>query len=157
MVLNAVTHLNLVLAKGGVSRHYNPHMILQHQPLDWNQHCKFEFGTYVQANQDNTPTNTNAPRTIDGIYLRSCWSRQGGHKIMNLETRECITHQHVIAIPITSTVIKAVEAMAEAQRVISMKILGQNKVRILPANWVAGLDYDLDINDIKKGLKKFGK
>ena len=29
MVLNAVTHLNLIPAKGGVSKHYSPHMILK--------------------------------------------------------------------------------------------------------------------------------
>ena len=66
---------------------------------------------------------------------------------MNLETSECITRQYVTSIPITATVIKAVEQMAEAQGVKSMKILGQNKVRILPANWVAGVDYNSDIND----------
>ena len=70
MVLNAIMQLNLVLAKGGVSTYFSPHTIMQHQALDWNKHCKYGFGTYIQANQDNDPTNTNAPRTIDGIYLR---------------------------------------------------------------------------------------
>ena len=56
---------------------FQPHTIMKHQSLDWNKHCRYEFGTYVQANQDNLPTNTNAPRTVDAIYLRPCWDRQG--------------------------------------------------------------------------------
>ena len=147
MVLNAVTQLNLVPAKGGVSPYYSPHVILKGQVLDWSKHCQFEFGTYVQGNQDNNPSNTNRPRTIDGIYLRPCWGRQGGHEILNLETGEVITRQYVTAIPITTTVIKAVEQLAEQQGVKSMKITGQNKVRILPADWVAGVNYDSEIED----------
>ena len=61
MVLNAVMQLNLVPAKGGVSKYFSPHTIMKHQSLDWNKHCRYKFGTYVQANQDNMPTNTNAP------------------------------------------------------------------------------------------------
>ena len=49
MVLNAVTQLNLVPAKGGVSEYYSPHMILKRPNLDWSKHCQFEFGTYVQV------------------------------------------------------------------------------------------------------------
>ena len=88
---------------------------MRHQALDWDKHCKYAFGTYVQANQNNDPTNTNAPRTIDGIYLRLCWNRYGGHKIMSLETSELVIRQYVTPIRITNTVIKAVEAMAEEQ------------------------------------------
>ena len=60
---------------------------------------------------------------------------------MNLETGEIITRQYVTPIPITPTVIRAVEALAEAQGVKSLKITGRNKVRILPADWVAGVHY----------------
>ena len=40
MVLNAVTQLNLVPAKGGVSEYYSPHVILKRPTLDWNKHCQ---------------------------------------------------------------------------------------------------------------------
>ena len=91
MVLNAVTQLNLVPAKGGVSKYFSPHTIMGHQPLDLKKHCKYGFGTYVQANQDNDPMNTNTPQTIDGIYLRPCWNHHRGHEIMNLEMGELVT------------------------------------------------------------------
>ena len=130
-----------------VSEYYSPHMILKWPNLDWSKHCQFEFGTYVQANQDNNPTNTNRPRTIDGIYLRPCWDRQGGHEILNLETGEVVSRQYVTAIPITSTIICAVKAMAEAQGVKTMKITGRNNIRILPADWIAGVHYDPEVKD----------
>ena len=63
---------------------------------------------------------------------------------MNLETGELVTQQYVTPIPITNTVVKAVEAMAEAQGIKSLKITGRNKVRILPTGWVAGVHYDDD-------------
>ena len=147
MVLNAVTQLNLVPAKGGVSEYYSPHIILKRPTLDWNKHCQYKFGAYVQANQDNNPTNTNWPRTIDGIYLRPCWDQQGGHEVLNLETGEVVSRQYVTPIPITSTIIRAVESMAEAQGVKSMRITGRNNVRILPADWIAGVHYDEEIED----------
>ena len=145
MVLNAVTQLNLAPAKGGVSEYYSPHVIMKRPVLDWNKHCRFEFGTYVQAHQDNNQTNTNVPRTIGGIYLRPCWDRQGGHELMHLETGEVVTRQNIVAILITANVITAVEKMAEAQGVKSMKIVRRNNIRILPADWVAGVDYDNEI------------
>ena len=63
---------------------------------------------------------------------------------MNLETGELVAGQYVTPIPITNTVVKAMEAMAEAQGIKSLKITGRSKVRILPADWVAGVHYDDD-------------
>ena len=51
------------------------------------------------------------------------------------------------AIPITSTIIRAVKAMAKAQGVKTMKITGRNNIRILPANWIAGVHYDPEVED----------
>ena len=37
--------------------------------------------------------------------------------------------------------------MADAQGIKSLKITGRNKVRILPADWVEGVNYDDDNSD----------
>ena len=38
--------------------------------MDSNKHCQCAFGTYVKAYQEDDPTNTQAARTIDAIYLQ---------------------------------------------------------------------------------------
>jgi hypothetical protein len=53
------THqLNLFPAKGGVSAYLSSYTIMTGRNLDYNKHCQVPFGAYVQANQENKPTNT---------------------------------------------------------------------------------------------------
>jgi hypothetical protein len=137
------THqLNLFPAKGGVSAYLSPHVIMTGRNLDFEKHCKVPFGTYVQANQENLPTNTQAPRTIDAIYLRPMSSKQGGHELMNLQTGMVITRNTIWERPLTDLVIQAVEAMAAEQGIKTLKLTGRNKIPIYPADWIAGVEYD---------------
>ena len=116
--------LNLFPAKGGLSEYLSPHMIMSKKNIDYNKHCQHTLGTYVQANQDNDPTNTQAPRTIDAIYLRPMNNIQGGHEVMNLATGNVITRNRVWEQPATEMVIKAVENMAEKQGIKTLKLTG---------------------------------
>ena len=102
------------------------------------------LGTYVQGNLNNNPTNTNSPRTVDGIYLRPTADKQAGHEIMNLATKAVMTCARVWEIPITPSIIQMVEDMAEKEGIKTLKITGKNKQPILPVDWVAGVDYDFD-------------
>ena len=61
--------LNHFLAKGGISEYLSPHMIMSKKNIDYNKHCQHTFRIFVQANQENNPTNMQAPRMIDAIYL----------------------------------------------------------------------------------------
>ena len=85
--------LNYFPAKGGILEYLSPHMILSKHNIDYNKHCQFTFGTYIQAIQENNPKNTQAPRTIDAIYLRPLKNIQGGHEVMNLATGAVVTHE----------------------------------------------------------------
>jgi hypothetical protein len=87
----STNQLNLFPAKGGVSAYLSPHVIITGRNLDFDKHCQVPFGSHVQVNQENDPTNTQAPRTIDAIYLRPMKNRQGGHEVMNLMTGQVIT------------------------------------------------------------------
>jgi hypothetical protein len=137
------THqLNLFPAKGGVSAYLSPHVILKGSNLDFEKHCQVPFGAYVQANQENDPTNTLAPRTIDAIYLHPMTSIQGGHEMMNLQTGKVITQNTVWKRPVTDLVIRAIEAMAKEQGIKTLKLTGRNKIVIYPINWIAGVEYD---------------
>jgi hypothetical protein len=104
--------LNMIPAKGGILDYLSPHVILTGKNIDYNKHCQVPFGAYVQCNNKNNPTNSNAPQTLDAIYLRPTTNLQGGHKVMNLATGQVLTRPQVCEIPVTPVVIKAVEKLA---------------------------------------------
>ena len=66
--MECVRWLNTFPPKGGISEQYSPRIIMAGKALDYNKHCSTAFGTYVQASQENNPTNTTAPRTIGCIF-----------------------------------------------------------------------------------------
>ena len=139
--METARHLNIFPAKGGISSYYSPNILLGGQPLDYTKHCVVSFGAYVQANHETQQTNSNAPRTLDGIYLRPVLSIQGGHEIMDLHSGETITRARVTEIPVTPVVIKAVEDMAYRQGFKSLKFKNRNKVILFDTDWIAGVDY----------------
>jgi hypothetical protein len=143
------THqLNLFPAKGGVSAYLSPHvLIMTGRNLDFDKHCQVPFGAYVQANQENLLTNTQAPRTIDAIYLCPMTNKQGGHELMNLQTGMMITRNTIWERPPTDLVIRAVKTMADEQGIKTLKITGRNKIPIYPADWIAGVEYDADTDN----------
>jgi hypothetical protein len=147
LAMDVTKKLNFFPTKGGVSDYYSPYVIMSGRKLDYNKHLKYQFGSYVQANQDNDPTNTNAPRTINAIYLHPMDNLQGRHELVDLRTGHVITRRKVTEIPITEHVIRIVEEMAEKQAIKSLKITGWNKQPIHPADWIAGVDYTAENNN----------
>jgi hypothetical protein len=142
-----VNQLNYFPVKGGISSYYSPRTILGGTPLDYKKHCTIPFGAYVQANHESTPTNDNAARTIDCIYLRPCNNLQGGHELMDLNSGRVITRGGKITeIPITPVVIKAVEAIAEREGFKSLKFKNRHGVVFFDTDWIAGVDYHLGGN-----------
>ena len=108
LAMESTNKLNFFPPKGGVSKYYSPRMILTGDALDYNRHCSIPFGTYVQAHNENNPTNTMAARALDCIYLRPIYNQQGGHELLDLATKRVITRRKVTTIPITPTIIQAV-------------------------------------------------
>jgi hypothetical protein len=122
-------------------------MIMTGRSIDFDKHCKHSFGAYVQANQENDPTNTQAPRTIDAIYLRLMTNKQGGHELMNLHTGQVITGNTIWERPLTDLVIRTVETMAADQGITTLKLAGRNKIPIYPTDWNAGVEYEENENN----------
>jgi hypothetical protein len=114
-------NLNIFPVKGGVSKSYSPHMILNQTNLDYTKHCVVPFGAYVQANDESTKTSSNVTRTLDAIYLHPAQNQQGGHELMDLNSSQLISRNIVHKIPVTNVVIKAVEKMACQQGFKSLK------------------------------------
>ena len=117
LVEDCTWKLNLFPVKGGVSSYYGPWTLLTKRDVDYEKHLSIPFGAYVQACRENNPTNTNAPRTIDGIYLGpDTESSQGGHKVMNLVTGRLIRPMKVWVLPVTNFAINAVEDLLDNKK-----------------------------------------
>jgi hypothetical protein len=112
LVSESAKRLNFFPAKGGVSLYYSPRMILHRRNMDYNKHCKYAFGTYVQAHDDLKFKNSNISRTLDCIYLRYSDNLQGDHELLHLPTNQIITRQYITSSPITPAVIKQVNDIA---------------------------------------------
>ena len=133
--------INWFPAKGGISSHCSPHVLLNQRDVDYKKHCTIALGQYVQAHNDPKPKNTNAPRTLDAIYLRPSKNKQGGHELMDLSTGRLITRCKVKKCPITPMVIKAVETMAAKQGMTSLKFTNRVGVPLHPSDWIPGVDF----------------
>ncbi len=113
LVQECAKWLNIFPPKGGISKYYLPMSILNGKQLDYEKHCKIPCGTYVQAIQENEPTNTTKPRTIGCIYLRSRLSKHVVYELMNLQSGKMITRRKVTPIPISKDVGKRVKYYAK--------------------------------------------
>ena len=70
LALSTTAKLNYFPSKQGLSKYYSPRMLLHRRNLEFNKHCQFSFGAYVQAYNENNPMNTMQERAINCIYLR---------------------------------------------------------------------------------------
>jgi hypothetical protein len=144
-VQTQASQFNLFPAKGGISPYYSPRTILGLPTLDYVKHCTVPFWAYVQANHKTNQTNSNASQTIDAIYLRPVNSMQGGHELYDLNSGRVITRARVTQIPVTDVVIKAIERIAEDQGFKSLKFKNRKGAIFHDADWIAGVDYDENI------------
>ena len=142
--MECTSKLNIFPAKGGISPYYSPRILLNQRTLDYKKECQVPFGAYVQAHNQPTYTNSNAPRTLDAIYLRPAQNMQGGHELMDLTSGLVITCANVTEIPVTDLVIKAVEKMGYDQGfpTTGMKFTNRQGQIYLDNDWIAGVDYD---------------
>ena len=83
---DCVKWLNAFSPSGGMSTQFSPQTIIIGRPLDYDKHCKVAFGSYVQANNQNNPTNTNEEQTIDRIFKKTLDNIQSGYGVLDLKT-----------------------------------------------------------------------
>ena len=106
---------------------------------------KQPYHSKIVTHDDPAPSNTNAPRTLDGVYLRYNDNEQGGHNILHLQTGCKITRRRVTPLPITPAVIKQVHRLAEMDGMSKgLKITNHTGQVIYDSTWIAGVDYDED-------------
>jgi hypothetical protein len=140
--------LNFFPNKYGVSKVFSPRMIMHQENLDYERHYKYQIGEYVQAHEEPKHTNTNAPRSLDCIYLRSMDNAQGGHELLHLQTNKVVKQRNLTKILITPSIIKQVHALAELDEMpAGLKITDRANHMIFDSAWIAGVDYDEDLFD----------
>jgi hypothetical protein len=145
LIDDSVKKLNFFPAKNGISQYYSPCIILHQQNLDYDKHCQYSFGTYVQAHDEPDPSNTNAPCTLDCNYFLYNDNEQGGHDILHLQMNCMITRHRVTHILITPAIIKMVHSIAEKDGMPKgLKITNYTGDILYNSTWIAGVDYDED-------------
>jgi hypothetical protein len=145
LVDDSAKKLNFFPAKNGISQYYSPRMILHQRNLDYDKHCQYAFGTYVQAHDEPDPSNTNAPRTLDCIYLQYNDNEQGCHDLLHFQMNRMITRRHITPIPITPAIIKMVHRIAEQDGMPKgLKVTKCTGQVLYDSTWIAGVDYDED-------------
>lgn len=102
--LNAFSHPNSVLDM------LSPCTIITGQRVDFNHHCKYEFGQYMQTHEQHD-TNTMAPCTIGALAMCPTGNAQGNYYFFSLSTRLFINHTHATSLPMSNDVIECMHAL----------------------------------------------
>ena len=140
LVTESARKLNFFPNKNGLSKYFSPRQILHRVVLDYKD-CQYLFGSYVQAHDEPDPTNTQAPRSIDAIYMRPVGN---SHEVYDLSTQRIIERRRMTVLPITPTIIKAVEDIATQQNQKGLRIKTKRGLTIYDSTWTAGVDYESD-------------
>jgi hypothetical protein len=115
IVLNAIKMLNFFPTKGGISDILSPKTIMSRETLNYKKHLSLQVGQYCQVHEEDTPRNSQSPRTKGAISLGSSGNLQGGYKFMALNTRKKITRRSWDVIPMPDMVIPHANALGTDQ------------------------------------------
>ena len=102
--------LNSFPAHGGISPTLSPRTIIAGMTIDYNHHCKLEFGTYAQVHEEHD--NSMTARTVGAIALRPTGNHQGGHFFFSLSTGRVLNRSHWTVLPMPTDVIDRVHKMS---------------------------------------------
>jgi hypothetical protein len=114
-VFHAVKLLNFFPTKGGVSDTLSPKTILSGETLDYKKHLRLQIGQYCQVHEEDTPRNSQCPRTKGAISLGPSGNLQGGFKFLALSTGKKIIRRSWDVVPMLDTVIARVNTLGSDQ------------------------------------------
>ena len=128
-------------------------MIVCQENLDYGNHIKIPFGTYVLAKNEPKPTNVNAPRHLGCIYQRATDSAQECHELLHLQTNSVMTRYHVTPSPINPTIINQLHTISDMYGIPSgIKIANRTGLILYYSDWIVRVDYSED-DDNEKNWK----
>jgi hypothetical protein len=110
MVFLAVFWLNGFPHKLGISQTLSPRTIVTGLSIDYNKHCRIEYGQYVQTHEKHG--NTMTTRTIGALALRPTGNQQGGYYFYSLMSGQRLHRTHWTELPMPAEVTTRVHALA---------------------------------------------
>jgi len=109
MVYNAVFWRNMFALKGGVSKTQSPSELVLNRRLNYNAHCKVEYGEYVQTHEEHS--NDMSQRTLGAIATRPS-NDAGSYYFISLQTGRRINRRSWTPLPMPEAVINQVHRLA---------------------------------------------
>ena len=147
LVITAVMKLNLFPSRNGLSKCFSPHMLVTNEILDCERHFRFAHGEAVLVHNPKRPTNTQAARAILCVHLRPS-PNGSGHDVHDISTESVLENcPQLQSTPITPTLINIVNATAERQGILSLKIQNEAKVTVCDSSWIAVVDFNNNEED----------
>ena len=116
----------------------SPRTIITGRHVDYNKHCKYEFGQYVQVHDQHD--NTMLPRTTGALALRPTGNAHGNSYFFSLTTGRVLNRVHATPLPMPDNVIKRVETLACRQRANPGLVFGDREQQ--PINDLDDYYYD---------------
>jgi hypothetical protein len=114
---HAVKLLNFFPTKGGVSDTLSPKTIMSGETRDYKKDLRLQIGQYCpQVYEEDTPRNSQRPRTKGAIFLGPSGNLQGGYKFMALSTGKKIIRRSWDVIPMPDTVIARVNTLGTSDQ-----------------------------------------
>jgi Zinc knuckle len=113
MAKSSVFWLNAFPNVQGVSQVLSPRTIITGQTVDFNHHCKHQFGEYVQTHEEHD--NSMQARTIGALAMRPTGNAQGSFYYFSLSSGRIINRRQATKLPMPDDVIDRVHLLARRQ------------------------------------------
>ena len=132
LIYYCVFWLNTFPARDGVSKILSPRAIVTGSHIDYNKHCKLEYGAYVQVHEEHD--HSMITRTTGAIALRPTGNTQGGYYFYSLATGKLLNRRNWTLLPIPQDVIDRVHTMARRAAANVALTFGDRFGEIIPDN-----------------------
>ena len=114
MVYSAIFWINTVPPADGISTSVSPRTIVSGLTIDYNIHCKIDFGAYAQVHEEHD--NSMATRTVGAISLGTTGNAQGGCWFLSLITGRRLHRLAWTVLPMPAEVIDRVHTIARRDK-----------------------------------------
>ena len=135
--------LNVFPPAPGVSNDISPRELVTGMAIDYNKHCRLEYGTYVQVHEEHD--NTMATRTTGAIALRPSGNSQGGYLFFSLKTGRILNHNHWTSLPMPAEAIARLQTLGRIS-MANLQFTDKHGIAIEDADAEYNPDDDNNVN-----------